>query len=185
MLIIAGVIVISSALAPKITREYIYPEPYGEYVERFAEKYDMDPNLIFAVIKTESNFDPHAVSDVGARGLMQLMEEAYEWVGYRMEDDRELGYDSMYVPEYNIEYGTYLLMLLYNEYGDIRTALAAYHTGRGNVNSWLEDPDLSSDGKTLDEIPSSVTRHYVDKVMTAYDAYNNLYPDGVVRKEEE
>lgn len=81
----------------------------------------------------------------------------------------------MYVPEYNIQYGTYLLMLLYNEYGDEETALAAYHSGRGNVNKWLEDSSLSSDGQVLDDIPSSVTKHYVKKVMQAYDAYNNLY----------
>ncbi len=160
---------------PDISRKYIYPEKYRSYVEEFSGLYNMDSRLIFAVIKTESNFDPNAVSDVGARGLMQLMEDAYEWVKYRMGDDREITYDHMYEPEYNIQYGTYLLMLLYSEYGDEETALAAYHSGRGNVNKWLEDSALSSDGKTLDDIPSAATKHYVGKVMRAYDAYSNLY----------
>lgn len=160
---------------PDISRSYVYPENYGSIVEKYSRKYGVDKYLVYAVIKTESNFDPEARSDVGARGLMQLMEDTYEWVGYRMEDERELTYDNMYDPEYNIEYGTYLLMLLSEEYGDNETALAAYHTGRGNVNKWLADEALSSDGQTLDVIPSSATEHYVQKVMRAYEAYNNLY----------
>lgn len=168
-------LVIGCAKLPDISRKYFYPQKYGELVEKYSAKYGVDKNLVFAVIKTESNFDPSAESDVGARGLMQLMEDAYDWVGYRMEDKRGIDYDSMFVPEYNIQYGTYLLMLLYNEYGDEETALAAYHSGRGNVNSWLKDGSLSSDGKVLDDIPSTATKHYVSKVMRAYDAYNNLY----------
>ena len=161
--------------APDLCRDYIYPHKYSEYVDRYSAKYHMDKNFVYAVIKTESNFDPSAESDVGARGLMQLMEDAYDWVGYRMEDGREISYDHMFVPEYNIEYGTYLLMLLYDEYGDFETTLAAYHSGRGNVNKWLENSEYSSDGKTLDNIPSAATKHYVEKVMNAYYAYNNLY----------
>ena len=161
--------------APDLCRDYIYPHNYSEYVDRYSAKYHMDRNFVYAVIKTESNFDPSAESDVGARGLMQLMEDAYDWVGYRMEDGREISYDHMFVPEYNIEYGTYLLMLLYDEYGDFETTLAAYHSGRGNVNKWLENSEYSSDGKTLDNIPSAATKHYVEKVMSAYSAYNNLY----------
>ena len=173
--LIIFLLVIGCAKLPDISRKYVYPQKYGDLVEKYSAKYGVDKNLVFAVIKTESNFDPSAESDVGARGLMQLMEDAYDWVGYRMEDKRGIDYDSMFVPEYNIQYGTYLLMLLYNEYGDEETALAAYHSGRGNVNSWLKDSSLSSDGKVLDDIPSAATKHYVSKVMRAYDAYNNLY----------
>lgn len=161
--------------APDAAKKYIYPKDYSRYVEKYSAKYGMDKNFIYAVIKTESNFDANAESDVGARGLMQLMEDAYDWVGYRMEENRDITYDQMFDPEYNIEYGTYLLMLLYDEYGDKETVLAAYHSGRGKVNSWLTQKNLSSDGKKLDDIPSSATKHYVNKVMNAYEAYNNLY----------
>lgn len=174
-LLLAAAVLFGCVKLPELSRGYIYPEKYSEYVEKYARKYDVDKYLVYAVIKTESNFDPSAESEVGARGLMQLMEEAYDWVAYRMDDERELTYDCMFVPEYNIEYGTYLLMLLYNEYGDEATALAAYHSGRGNVNGWLEDKALSENGKTLDDIPSAATKHYVSKVMKAYEAYNNLY----------
>ncbi|MGN1090795.1 MAG: lytic transglycosylase domain-containing protein [Huintestinicola sp.] len=171
----AVLITITVFMLPDFSRNCIYPQHYSGYVEIYSRKYGVDPTLVYAVIKTESNFDPNVESDVGARGLMQLMDDAFEWVSYRMKDDRDLDYDCMFEPEYNIEYGTYLLKLLLDEYGDKRTALAAYHSGRGQVNSWLKDTSLSSDGKKLDNIPSSVTNHYVDKVMSAYDAYNNLY----------
>ena len=163
-LLIIVLLVIGCYKLPELSKNCVYPRKYADLVEKYSKEYGVDENLVFAVIKTESNFDPSAESEVGARGLMQLMEDA-----------RELDYDFMYVPEYNIQYGTYLLMLLYNEYGDEETALAAYHSGRGNVNKWLEDSSLSSDGQVLDDIPSSVTKHYVKKVMQAYDAYNNLY----------
>ena len=158
-----------------ICKKYIYPIEYGSYIEKAAYETGIDKYLIYAVIKTESNFKPEATSDVGARGLMQLMEDAYDWVKFRMEDERSISYDDMYTPEYNIEYGSYLIKLLYEEYGDIETSVAAYHSGRGSVNEWLKNEEYSSDGKTLDKIPSDTTAHYVNKVMRAYEAYINLY----------
>ena len=153
----------------------VFPQKYEAYVDKYCDRFGMDKFFILAVIKTESNFDPRAESDVGARGLMQIMNDAYEWVAFRMDDSRELTYDDMFDPETNIEYGTYLLMLLYDEYGDERTALAAYHAGRGCVNGWLSDSDYSSDGRKLDTIPSAATAHYVSKVMNTYDVYRVLY----------
>lgn len=158
-----------------ICKKYIYPIKYGSFVEKAAYETGIDKYLLYAVIKTESNFNTEAESDVGARGLMQLMEDAFDWVKFRMEDERDVSYDDMYTPEYNIEYGSFLIMLLYEEYGDVETAVAAYHSGRGSVNDWLKDKAYSSDGKTLDEIPSSTTAHYVSKVMKAYEGYTNLY----------
>ncbi|MCL2055007.1 MAG: lytic transglycosylase domain-containing protein [Oscillospiraceae bacterium] len=158
-----------------LSRRYIYPIKHQEYVELYSERNNLDKYLVYAVIKTESAFDENAVSNVGARGLMQLMEEAFDWVKFRMKDTREITYEDMFTPKYNIEYGTYLLMLLYEEYQDERTALAAYHSGRSNVNNWLKDKSYSSDGKTLKEIPSKATGHYVHKVMSAYEAYTKLY----------
>lgn len=158
-----------------ISKEYVYPVKYSEFVESAASETGIDKYLIYAVIKTESNFNEKAESEAGARGLMQLMEDAFDWVKFRMGDMRDVSYDDMYEPMYNIEYGSYLIKLLYEEYGDERTALAAYHSGRGSVNGWLEDKKYSKDGATLDVIPSKTTEHYVNKVMTAYEGYTNLY----------
>ncbi len=174
-ILFVGIIIFGVCNIENICKKYIYPIEYGGFVEKAAYETGIDKYLIYAVIKTESNFDPNAESDVGARGLMQLMEDAFEWVKFRMEDERKINYSDMYIAEYNIEYGSYLLMLLYDEYEDEETALAAYHSGRGSVNNWLKDKSYSTDGKTLDKIPSDVTAHYVNKVMKAYEGYTNLY----------
>ena len=160
-----------------ISKKYIYPTEYSGYAEAVAYETGVDKYLIYAVIRTESGFNEKAVSDVGARGLMQLTEDAYEWVKFRMDDERDISYDDMFDPQYNIEYGSYLIKLLYEEYNDAGTAAAAYHSGRGTVSDWLKDPDYSSDGKTLDDMPEGKTKHYVKKVMTAYEGYTNLYND--------
>ena len=104
--------------ADELSRRFIYPVLYEEQVEKYSERNQIDKYLIYAVIKTESGFDEKAESNVGARGLMQLMEEAFDWVKFRMNDGRDVTYDDMFTAEYNIEYGTYLIMLLYEEYGD-------------------------------------------------------------------
>lgn len=178
LILFLGAVVVGICNIENICKKYIYPMDYYHYsgfVDQFSSSTGIDRYLIYAVIKTESNFDPEATSDVGARGLMQIMEDAFEWVKFRMNDDSDISYDDMYVPYNNIKYGSYLLKLLYEEYGDVETAVAAYHSGRGSVNEWLKNEEYSSDGKTLDKIPSSTTAHYVNKVMKAYEAYTNLY----------
>lgn len=178
LILFLGAVVVGICNIENICKKYIYPMDYYHYssfVDQFSSSTGIDRYLIYAVIKTESNFDPEATSDVGARGLMQIMEDAFEWVKFRMNDNSDISYDDMYVPYNNIKYGSYLLKLLYEEYGDVETAVAAYHSGRGSVNEWLKNEEYSSDGKTLDKIPSSTTAHYVNKVMKAYEAYTNLY----------
>lgn len=175
-LVILFIGAVASLKLPELSRKLVYPEKFSEYVVKYSELYGLDKYFVYAVIKTESNFDPNAESSVGARGLMQVMEDSYDWVKFRMGEHADNSvYGDMYDPETNIKYGAYLLKLLYEEYGSKETAAAAYHTGRGNVNSWLEDKSYSSDGVTLDSMPSSVTSHYVYKVMNAYEGYINLY----------
>jgi len=150
-----------------------YPLKYGDYVERFAGEYGLDKYLVYAVIKTESGFNPKAESNMGARGLMQIMTDTFDWIKMRLNDEGD--YDGMYEVEQNIRYGCYLLYYNLDKYGDVDCALAAYHAGGGNVDSWLSDKSYSGDGKTLDRIPISDTAHYVDKVNKAYKTYIKLY----------
>lgn len=157
--------------------EYIksaYPLKYKNYVEKYAAQNHLDKYLVYAVIKTESGFDPDAVSNVGARGLMQIMEDTFEWIKFRSDDDDAVYYD-MYDAETNIKYGCILLGFLMEEFGDVEVVAAAYHAGRGNVNSWLADKKYSSDGVHLDKIPISDTAHYVNKITKAMDKYIKLY----------
>ncbi len=153
---------------------HTHPIRYSDYVESYAKQNNIDKYLVYAVIKTESGFDPEAVSNVGARGLMQIMEDTFDWIKYRLDDD-ETEYSDMFEAEANIRYGCYLLGYLYEEFGNIDATMAAYHAGRGRVNEWLSDSRYSSDGIHLDKIPVSDTAHYVDKINKAMDIYIRLY----------
>ena len=151
-----------------------HPIKYENYVERYARDNHIDKYLVYAVIKTESGFKPKAASNVGARGLMQIMEDTFDWIKFRMDDDDAV-YSDMYDPQTNIKYGCFLLGFLYEEFGNVETAMAAYHAGRGQVNEWLADSSISADGVHLDTIPISDTAHYVDKITKAIDVYKKLY----------
>lgn len=161
---------------PKIDRA-LYPREYQAYVERYAKQYEVPENLIYAVIRTESDFDPEAVSSVGAVGLMQMMPSTFRWLsddmlGEHLEDGM------LYDPETNVRYGVYYLRRLYDRYGDWPTACAAYNAGNGRVDGWLEDSSLTDlqGHLIIDRIPIGETRAYVRKIQKAYQAYQRLYP---------
>lgn len=152
-----------------------YPLKYTEYVEKYSEEYGIDKYVIYSVIKTESGFNPEAVSSVGARGLMQIMEETFDWIKYRLGDGDEVTYEDMFDPETNIRYGVYLYDYLFEYFGDRDLASAAYNSGIGTVSEWLSDPEYSDDGETLKRIPSKTAQHYVNKINNAYNLYLELY----------
>lgn len=151
-----------------------YPHKYSEIVEKYAAEFAIDPDIIYAVIKTESDFVPRATSEVGARGLMQIMEDTFDWIKWKLAD-RDTTYDEMYLPEQNIRYGAFLLSCLYREFGSYKTAVAAYHAGRTATANWLANSEYSKDGITLDRIPSDDTGHYVGKVMDCFETYKRIY----------
>ena len=152
----------------------MYPKEYSKIVSNYAELYGIPEDILYAVIKTESGFDSSAVSSAGAVGLMQLMPETFLWLTNDMTGEH-LAEGMIYDPETNIRYGAYYLSMLYERYGVWETAFAAYNAGPGDVDSWLEDENYSSDGKTLSEIPYKETRSYVKKINKASEKYLKLY----------
>ena len=157
-----------------IEKEYLYPTKYSEYIENFAEQNTLEKSLVYAVVKCESGFDSGAVSDIGAKGLMQLTDDTYEWVLSKTTKAKPLEND-LFVPEKNIQAGCALLRLHLDEFSDESTAIAAYHAGRSKVKEWLQDKNYSSDGITLAKIPYSDTASYVTKVITTKQKYQEIY----------
>ena len=92
-----------------------------------------------------------------------------------MKDTRDISYDDLYDPELNIQYGTYILSLLLEEFKTQDTAVAAYHAGWGNVKNWLADPERSANGVDIDSIPIADTDAYVKKVGRTKQIYDKLY----------
>lgn len=153
----------------------IYPLKYGEQVAAAAEETGLSPALLYAVIKTESNFDPNARSHAGAVGLMQMIPETFQWIQRYVHGEELYGDETLSDPEVNIRYGSIVLQYLTEKYGDEKTALYAYNAGSGNVDKWLGDPRYSNDGKTLHTIPFGETRRYVERIETAQKIYRKLY----------
>lgn len=177
LLLAAGIVLVGAFGVHTASRAYYrwaYPLEYAELIADASADNGLDEYMLFALIKTESGFRPDATSDVGARGLCQIMEDTFEWIRSKT-GDRETSYDDMYESEVNIRYGAYLLGSLYREFGSYEVALAAYHAGRGAVTGWLKDSRYSADGRTLSKIPIDDTGHYVRKVMKAYEVYQTLY----------
>lgn len=153
--------------------QYTYPVKYASYVEDASAELGVPETLIYATIQVESHFDPEARSEVGARGLMQITEETFEWLRTKETfGSPSLTFADLDKPDIAINYGTYFLKLLLEEFdGDVPTAMAAYHAGRGSVHSWLEQAKYSSNGQTLDEIPKDDTAFYVQKIQRAMGVY--------------
>jgi len=105
--------------------------PFGELIRKAAEKYQVDPDLVFSVVAAESNFNPRAVSRRNARGLMQLLPETA----------RRFGVKDVYDPQQNIEAGTRYLRDLLKQYrGDLALTLAAYNAGPRAVDRYGRVP---------------------------------------------
>lgn len=122
---------------------------YGPFIDRIAQQFSVDSNLVKAVIHAESAFNPTAVSPKGAQGLMQLMPGTARRVGVR----------NPFVPEENLKGGVRYLAMLVKKYENIRHALAAYNAGEGAVDQFGGIP------------PYSETQTYVSRVLELRERY--------------
>lgn len=153
-----------------------YPQKYRELVEQYAGENQVDPLVIYSVIRTESGFDPQAESAVGARGLMQITEETFWWIKSKIAPGEELEFEDLYDPETNIRFGAYYFAACLERYeNDLSTAAAAYHSGWGTVDRLLEQEDYSADGAILHTFPYEQMKLYVYKITHAFQKYQTLY----------
>ena len=152
--------------------QLLYPRKYEQLVEKWAAAYELDPLLVYAFIRTESGFDPTAVSSAGAVGLMQMMPATFADLTARTGDNYETG--MLYDPDTSIRYGVYYLSMLYARYGVWDTAFAAYNCGMGRVDGWIAEGKVDENGK-LTGIPLEETANYVARVNRAIEKYEKLY----------
>jgi soluble lytic murein transglycosylase-like protein len=146
-------ITVSRGLAPfrRLNLDKVKP-----FILEASERYRLDPALIAAIIKSESAFDPKAVSWAGARGLMQLMPNTA----------RQMGVQDSFDPEENILGGSRYLRLMLNRFnGDLTLAVAAYNCGPERVARVMRVPDIPE------------TRNYVRAVFSNLQIMSPLFPD--------
>jgi soluble lytic murein transglycosylase len=175
VLILTAVFVIMSFNAIVFGLQTAYPKSYSDIVEANASEYGLDSDLLYALIETESGFNKDAVSNVGAMGLTQILPETFQWL--QTKTGETLPDNALFEPEVSVKYGAYLLRYLIDEFGDVSTAIAAYHAGITKVHSWLESEEYSDDGSTLKYIPYDDTRGYVEKVLFNQKMYTYLYSE--------
>lgn len=129
------------------TNQISAPEDLNAYFEEAAQKYNVDVNLLKAIAKQESNFNPSAKSSAGAMGVMQLMPSTA----------KSLGITDAYNAHDNIMGGAQVITQNLKKYnGDVSLALAAYNAGSGNVDKYGGIP------------PFKETQNYVKKVLSYY-----------------
>jgi soluble lytic murein transglycosylase len=171
--------------APADARTYrlIYPIVHEDALLAEAAEHGLDPNLMAALIRQESNFNPAATSPAGARGLAQVMPE----LGERLA--RELAYPVwdpilLYQPDVSIQLGAVHLRELFSRYDQRAHILAAYNAGISRVERWskrvgVEDPEVFAERISFVE-----TRDYVRIIQRNEALYRALYGGSPIERAE-
>jgi soluble lytic murein transglycosylase len=156
-------------------REIALPLRHEDIIRQQARDKGLDPALIAAVIYAESRFRDGQTSRAGAQGLMQLTPATARMIARKSGGTaftvRDLG-----TPQVNIAYGAWYLRYLMGRYAGNETfALAAYNGGEGNVDRWIDAAQRRNEALTIEAIPFSETRTYVQRVQDAEREYRRSY----------
>jgi soluble lytic murein transglycosylase len=158
---------------PRVLR-VVFPWPWRDLIEAEARKFDLDPYLLVALIRQESNFRPAVVSRAGAVGLMQLLPSTAAETASRLGVPWER--DLLTVPDANLHLGAAHLAALTRRYrGEIVWALASYNAGSRPVDRWRALPGAEDPAAFVDRIPYPETRGYVQAVVRDRALYRALY----------
>jgi len=146
----------------------------GVIRQQAGEKH-LDPALIAAVIYAETKFNPRP-SSAGAQGLMQILPATAYFIAHLSGGSRFTAGD-LATPSINVAYGSYYLRYLLDHYnGNETLAVAAYNGGQANVDSWVAQANAEGRQLTVGAIPFGETRAYVQRVLSAQQAYRAAYP---------
>ena len=156
-----------------------YPTPYSDAVRQFADDNDLDPAYVFAIMRTESLFQPAIRSSAGAVGLMQLLPGTARLVARRM-DATSPSSSALTIPEINIQLGTgYLAQMLDRWDGNIAMASASYNAGPQRIQRWLPEDDMDP-AIWIANIPYTETRNYVQRAMSHMTVFQARLNENIV-----
>ncbi len=161
--------------APRRFWELAFPFPYRDLIQREARKRGLDPLLVAALIRQESEFDPGAVSPSGAIGLMQVMPATGRELGRRLRM-RPVTRRALHNPSVNVAIGAYFLArLLESRQGRVEEALAAYNAGPSRIPVWAGWGGYREPAEFVETIPLQQTRDYVQIILRNREIYRWLY----------
>ena len=160
-----------------VQMRFVYMWDYQQDIITYSQKNNIDPFLVAAIIKNESNFKHKAVSGVGAVGLMQIMPETGRWIAEQMGLEKYKDSD-LYLTKTNIRMGCWYVGELDHEFKQNMTlVMIAYNAGRGQTREWMQENGWTYDFNDVQAIPYADTREYVAKVLHDRDKYYLLYKD--------
>jgi soluble lytic murein transglycosylase len=179
LLLTLALLVTALFMNARTIERWFYPIEYKQEIELSAANHEMNPLLVAAIIRSESNYQAHLVSSKGAVGLMQVMPATARWIanknGFEPPDANML-----HRPVLNIEIGTWYLQALQRQFDGNQVAMiAAYNAGPGNVRKWLNNGIWDGQLATVGDIPFGETRHYVQRVVYYFEKYEKLYGTGL------
>jgi len=162
------------AFLPRDVQTILYPTPYDSEIKvalNSLKDINIDKNLVYSIIRSESSYIPTAKSRAGARGLMQLLPSTVRLISSESLKKR---YYSLYNPLFNIILGTKFLNNCIKEYGFLN-ALASYNGGIRIINTIEKKFSPKNNLELMEIIPYTETREYVKKVISDYYRYQYLY----------
>lgn len=161
--------------APSEFIEIAFPRIHHEQTLQLAQKFSLDPNLVWAVIRQESRYDPRAISPAGALGLMQVTPAA-AGVAVTKGKVSAQAISDMLDPQQNIAHGIRILAKNFKSFqGKLVPAVASYNADIRKVRTWVKIFDKLKQDEFIESIPYQETRMYVKKVLAGYRAYGKLH----------
>jgi soluble lytic murein transglycosylase len=159
---------------PRPYWEGLFPRPYWYDLKRFSTTNDLDPYLVAALIRQESEFNPNAVSRANAVGLMQLLPRVGQQVA-REEKLHSFTTSQLFTPAINLQLGTKYFKTMVDKFGVVEYALAAYNAGDDRVDQWQGAGKYRDVAEFVESIPFTETRDYVQAIVRNANMYKLLY----------
>lgn len=155
--------------------QLVFPRPFWSQLKSNAELNGLDPYLVAALIRQESEFNPGAVSRANAYGLMQLLPSTGKMLAKR-GGDRHFTTSELLDPTTNLRLGTVDLKNSINKYsGQVEYALAAYNAGDTPIRNWIALNNYKDVPEWVESIPYTETREYVQGIMRNREMYRAIY----------
>ncbi|HLW75510.1 MAG TPA: transglycosylase SLT domain-containing protein [Bryobacteraceae bacterium] len=161
--------------APAEFWKLAFPLPYRDSLDRFARQNGLDPFLVAALIRQESEFNPKAVSPANARGLTQILPTTGRELSRRLRV-RPYSTASLFQPAVNLELGTFYLKNMVDGLGGRwEVALAAYNAGLSRAHAWMTWGEFREPAEFIETVPFTETRNYIQTVLRNAEFYRRLY----------
>jgi soluble lytic murein transglycosylase len=159
---------------PRSYWEALFPKPYWTDLKRFSSDNALDPYMVASLIRQESEFNPNAVSNKNALGLMQLLPRVGKGVAKQVKL-KHFSAQRLFTPAVNLQLGTRYFRSMVDQFGGFEYALAAYNAGDDRVRDWQAAGKYRDIQEFVESIPFTETREYVQAIMRNANVYRQLY----------